>query len=171
MWKSDLQSMEKSKRKNDQNNLRRYWRFFIPLAFVLSLMVKFPLRIELRESFWDSVFYGTILLMCLVTAIKVYRRFGKQGYRLIAVALLCSGLSAWQMVDMMILRHERPYAFSYAGLGNAFEPRHDGWAFYHLRFRSSDILCHTLSERYIGNNFIAIAYDINRNASWGACGG
>lgn len=163
--------MEQAKRKNDPDNLQRYWRFLIPLMFLLALMVKFPLRIDLREAFWDAVFYGTISLICIATAIKVYRRFGKHGYRLIAVALLCSVLSGWQIVDMTILRYEGPPAYTFAGLANAFEPLHDGWAWYNLRFRNDDIMCHSLFERYIGNNFIAIAYDIDRNATWFACGG
>src|SRR5689334_20918151 len=144
--------MEKTKHKNDPNNLRHYWRFLIPLGILLALMVKFPLRIDLRESFWDAMFYGAISLICIAIAIRVYRHLGKHGYRLIAATLLCSALSGWQIVDMTILRYEGPSAHSYAGLANAFEPLHDGFAWYNLRFPSDNIMCHTLFERYIGNN-------------------
>jgi hypothetical protein len=150
--------------------LHHYWHFFLPLAIILILMVKFPLRIDLRESFLDVVFYGTISLFCSITAIQVYRRFGKQGFRLIAVILLSVILSIWQIVDVAILRLEGSPAHSFAGT-NPFEPIHDGFAWYSLRFPRDDILCHSIFERYIGNGFIAIAYDINRDATWFACGG
>lgn len=162
-------SMEHEKRKNHPDTLRRYWRFLIPLAFVLSLMVKFPLRIVLGESFWDTMFYGTIVLICIGTAIHVYRRFGRRSHRFIAVALFCSVLAAWQIVDITLWRYEIPSGFSYAGLANAFEPLHDGLAWYMPRFQRD--FCGRLHERYIGNNFIAIVYDIDRNLMPMGCGG
>jgi hypothetical protein len=163
--------MEETKGNHGEVSLRPYWCFFLPLTTMLIVMVEFPLRIDLRESFADALYYGTISLICIATAIRVYRRFGKHGYRLIALTLLCSVLSGWQVVDMMILRLEGPPAYTFAGSADAFEPLHDGWAWYGLRFRRDDILCHSLFERYIGNNFIAIAYDIDRNATRFACGG
>ncbi len=166
--------MEQAKHKNNPDILRRYWHFFIPLAFILSLMVKFPLRINLRESFWDAVFYGTILLFCIATAIKVYYSFGKRGYRLIAAALLCSGFAVWQIVDMVILRDEGPSFHSYRGLAtdpaNVLEPFHHGSTWYDRRFPDGGG-CYGISEQYIGNNFIAIAYNIDRNAIRMGCGG
>src|SRR5687767_12975410 len=95
-----LDFMEEIKGENGVTNLRRYWRFFLPLTFILILMVNFPLRIDLRESFCDALFYGTISLICIATAIRVYRRFGQDGLRLIVVILLCSILSGWQIFDM-----------------------------------------------------------------------
>jgi hypothetical protein len=163
--------MEKIKSKNDIVDLRHYWRFFITLTLGLALMVKFPLRIELSESFWDTVYYGTISLSCLITAIRVYRRYSKHSFRLIAVILLSCGLASWQIVDVAILRLEGSPAHTFASSANVFEPIHAGFAWYNPRFPSDDILCHSIFERYIGNNFIAIAYDIDRNATWFACGG
>lgn len=162
--------MEKAKRKNDANNLRRYWQFFIPLAFILCLMVRFPLRIVLGESFWDAMFYGTIVLICIGTALHVYRRFGRRSHRFVGVALFCSVLAGWQIVDMTLLRYERP-SNAYAGLANTFEPLHDGSAWYKARFQQDVSGCRNISERYIGNSFIAIVYDINRNAFRMGCGG
>lgn len=163
--------LDSGKTKNDGDTLRRYWRIFIPLTVILVLMVRFPLRIDLREAFWDAVFYGTISLTCIATAIYIYRRFGKRIYRLIAVMLLCSILSGWQIIDMTILRYDRPFGYSFAGLANIFEPLHKGETYYSLHFPRDDIVCHILIERYIGNNFMAIVYSTDRYASWGACGG
>jgi hypothetical protein len=164
-------SMENNKPQNDAKGLRRYWLVFIPLTIVLALMVKFPLRIDLRESFYDCLFYGTISLICVATAIHAFRRFHRRSYWLIVILLLCSLLSGWQVVDMGILRYEGPPAYTFAGSENAFEPLHHGWAWYNLRYPSDKIMCHSLFERYYGNNFIAIAYDIDRKATWFACGG
>lgn len=167
--------MEQAKRKNHPDNVRRYWLFFIPLAFALSLMVKFPLRINYRESLWDAVFYGTILLLCIATAIHVCRRFGWHSYRLVAIALLCSVLAVWQIVDMTILREERPSIHSYAGTfadpADPFEPFHAGWVWYDQQFPRDVGGCRGVAERYIGNNFIAIVYDIDRSALRMGCGG
>jgi len=163
--------MEEAEGKSGIDHLRRDWRFFTLLLIFLVVMVKFPLRIKLREAFWDAMFYGTISLICVGAAVRIYRNYGKHGLRLIAVILLCIVLSMWQIVDMTILRLEGTPAYTFSGLAGIFEPIHDGWAWYGLRFPNDDIMCHSLFERYVGNNFIAIAYDINRNATWFACGG
>jgi hypothetical protein len=162
---------EEIKGKNSVTNLRRYWRCFLPLTLILILMVNFPLRIDLRESFWDAVFYGIISLICILTAIQVYRRFGKGGLRLIAVILLCSVLAGWQIFDMVVLRLSGSPAHSFASSSSPLEPLHDGWAWYNLRFPSDEIMCHSLVERYFGNHLIAITYEIKRDVSWFACGG
>jgi hypothetical protein len=163
--------MDETKSHNNKDSMRCYWRFLIPFTTLLIVMVKFPVRIGLQEAFWDSVFYGTLSLICVATAVRAYRRFGSRSYRLAAVALLCSVLAGWQVVDMAILRVEGPFAHTFASTGGVFEPIHDGWASYNLRFPSHTIMCHILSESYIGNNVIAIAYDIRRDAAYGACGG
>jgi hypothetical protein len=157
--------MEHVKRKNHPDPVRRYWRFFIPLAFVLCLMVKFPLRIVLGESFWDAMFYGTIVLICIGTAIHVYRRFGRRSHRFVAVALLCSVLAAWQIVDMTLLRYESRTIPGTSGVNvNAFEPFRDGSLWYKRHPREGQGSCYGTLERFIGNNFIAIVYDIDRYA-------
>jgi hypothetical protein len=166
-----LDFMEETKGKNGVTNLRRYWRFFLPLTFVFILMVNFPLRIDLRESFCDALFYGIISLICIATAIRVYRRFGQEGLRLIAVILICSALSGWQIFDMVILRQEGSPAHTFASSSSPFEPLHEGWAWYNLRFPNDHIMCHSLFERYFGNHLIAITLEIKRDASWFACGG
>jgi hypothetical protein len=163
--------MEETSDKNSKTNLGRYWRFFLPLTLFLLLMVKFPLRIDLREAFFDSLFYGTISLLCVLTAIRVYRRFGKFGLRLITVILLCSALSGWQIFDLVILRYEGSPAHTFHSSSNTFEPFEHGWMWYKLRFPSDEILCHSLFERYFGNHLIAITLEIKRDASWFACGG
>ena len=164
-------SLKIDKTQESDNPLRRYWRAFIPLMILLNLMVYFPLRIHQRESFLDALFYGSISLLCIAAAIRVYRRFGKRNRVLIIVILLCAVLSSWQIFDMTILRLEGTSVYTFAGSANILEPLHNGWAWYGLRFPSDQIMCHSVFERYIGNNFIAIAYDINRTASWSACGG
>ncbi len=156
---------------NDVKRLRRYWRSSTLLTIVLALMVKYPLRIDLHESFYDCLFYGTISLICIISAVQIFLRFRWRSRWLIALLLLCSLLSSWQIVDMAVLRIEGPSAHTYASLEDAFEPMHDGWAWYNLRYPSDRIMCHALFERYYGNNFIAIAYDIDRKATWFACGG
>jgi hypothetical protein len=158
-------------RDTDTARLRQYWRAFLPLSIILTLMINFPLRIDLRESFYDALFYGTISLICIATTILVYRRFGKQGRYLIAVILLCSLLSGWQIFDLVILRYERPPSVSFAYASNTFEPFDHEWAWYGLRFRSPDIMCHSLYERYFGNHLISITLEIKRDVSWYACGG
>ncbi|MCA0457186.1 MAG: hypothetical protein LCI00_24655 [Chloroflexi bacterium] len=157
--------------KNEKPNLHRYWRFWIPAAVILALMVKFPLRIDLRESTLDGLFYGSISFGCLVMMVRVYWRFGNDAHRLMAIILLCALLSSWQVIDMMILREEGPSAHTYASSSNIFEPLHDGWAWYNLRFPDRNIMCHSLFEQYVGNHILAIAYNINREATWFACGG
>jgi hypothetical protein len=159
--------MKETVHQNHITNLRRYWRFFLPLTLILALMMKFPLRIALRESFFDALFYGTISLMCVAAAIYVYRRFSKTGLRLIAVILLCSFLSGWQIFDLVILRHETTFVF----FGFYESPDYDGFAYYGLHFRNDDILCHVILERYFGNYLVAITLEINREASWYSCGG
>jgi hypothetical protein len=162
--------MEHAKRKNHPDTLQRYWRFFIPLAFVLSLMVRFPLRIVLGESFWDVVFYGTIMLISIGTAIHVYRRFGRHSHRFAAVALLCSVLAAWQIVDMTLLRNEIRTS-RYSASRGIWGPFHDGALWYERHPREGRGSCYQTRERYIGNNFIAIVYDIDRNAIRMGCFG
>jgi hypothetical protein len=84
---------------------------------------------------------------------------------------MCSLLSGWQIFDLVILRYEGSPAHSYASASNEFEPFNYGWIWYNLRFRSPEIMCHSLYERYFGNHLIAIIIEIKRDASWFACGG
>lgn len=149
----------------------RYWRFWLFVTIILSLMVKFPLRIMLRESFVDTLFYGAITFSCIVAATRVYRRFGRESRRLTAVILLCSLLSAWQIFDLDVLRLEGPPAYAFSATAGIFEPLHYGWAWYNLRFPNPNVMCNSLFELYFGNNVIAITYEINRDATWFACGG
>ncbi len=167
-----LNTREETNHKVNSTNLRRYWRFWLPITIILALMVKFPLRIDLRESFLDALFYGSITLTGIATAVRVYRRFGEQGRRLIAVTLLCSVLSGWQIFDMVVLRQEISPAHSFASGSSPLEPLHNGWAWYNLRFPNPNIVCnYALFERYVGNHMIAIVYEINRDATWFSCGG
>src|SRR5712691_8570886 len=96
-----LNSGEESREKDVAARLRRYRRVALRLFFVLVLMVKCPLRIALPELVYDVIFYGTISLICVALAIQVGGRFGKRGSRLIAVFLLCSVLSGWQIFDLL----------------------------------------------------------------------
>ena len=163
--------MEKVKRKNDTPDLHRYWRFFLPLTVVLGLMVKFPLCIDMRESLCDALFYGTISTLCVLTAARIYYRAGQHGYRLIAVIGLCSLLSAWQLVDPVILRDGGSFDHSYGSATSIFEPLHEGGAWYFPHFPRDDIQCHKHYERYFGNHMIAIVLEIKRDATWAGCGG
>lgn len=150
--------MDKTKRKNNPDSLRRYWYVFFPLMIILSLMIYFPLRIALDELLYDTIFYSAILLICIVSAIRIYLRFRKRSRQLVFVILLCVLLSGWQVFDLAILRTGHQSSL----IANTY---------YELRFRNDAILCHELSERHIGNDVIAIAYDIDREASWPVCGG
>ena len=121
-------SLKIDKTQESDNPLRRYWRAFIPLMILLNLMVYFPLRIHQRESFLDALFYGSISLLCIAAAIRVYRRFGKRNRVLIIVILVCAVLSGWQIFDMTILRLEGTSVYTFAGSANILEPVHDGRA-------------------------------------------
>lgn len=163
--------MEETKHQNGSTNLHHYWRLFLPLTVILALMVKFPLRIGIGELLYDLLFYGTISLICIATMIHVLKRAGKGAYRLIAIMLLCCLLSGWQVFDLYVLRMGRPAVY---GFGNAMSPNftdQDGVGLYVLRFPRDDILCHSLYERYYGNYEIAITVELNRDATWFACGG
>lgn len=146
------------KAKNTSKSLRFYWYFFLPLTLVLAVMIYFPLRIALDELLLDIIFYGAIMLACILSAIRVYLRFPKRGRRLLAVILLCVLLSGWQVFDLTVLRY-----------GNSTPL--PGFIYYTVRFPNKTIVCHNITERYVSNTFITIAYDINREASWFACGG
>lgn len=159
-----LTSEETTKHKNDVINQRRYWYFFLPLTLFLALMVKFPLRFILQESLFDILFYGVIALDCIITIVRIYRRFGKCVWHLMAVVFLCCVLSGWQVFDLAVLRYNGSQA---SGFGDDRE----GFQYYKFRFPNKDILCHTLYERYWGNKYIMITVEINREATWFACGG
>lgn len=127
---------------NDKPNLRRYWYFWIPTAIFLAIMVKFPLRFVIGESLFDIVFYGAIAVDCVVTVIRVYRRFGNRALRVISLILLCFVLSGWQVFDLAVLRYQGSPASGFSSFfgKNEFE----GMAWYNLRFRRDDIMCHSL---------------------------
>lgn len=164
--------MEIIQQKTGVINKRPYWRFFLPLSLFLTLMVKFPLRIVLNELFYDALFYGAISLGCIATAIQIAQRVGKYGYRLIIVILLCSVLSGWQIFDLFILRTGRPPSvLVFGSVGSPNFSDQDGLAWYGLRFPNDNIMCHSLYERYFGNYLIAITLEIDRGATWFACGG
>lgn len=150
--------MDRLKSKNNSQSLRFYWHFFIPLTVILSLMIFFPLRIALDELLLDTIFYGVIMLACIISAIRIYLRFRRRSYRLVGIILLCILLSGWQVFDLAILRNGRQTTWIY---DTSYEPR----------FKNDEIRCHTISERYFGNDLIAIAYNINWQDSWGGCGG
>jgi hypothetical protein len=141
------------------------------LAFVLALLVKFPLRIDLHELDHDVLFYGTITLFCVVTAAHVYRRSGRHGYRLIAVFLLCSMLSGWQIFDLLVLREGSPSVIYFGNEMGSGNNDYEGGAWYNLRYPNEEIMCNSLIEKYFGNYTIAITTSINRDATWFACGG
>ena len=150
--------MEKSKRKI-HDNIRPYWYVFLPLMIALAIMIYFPLRIALDELLLDTIFYGTIMLACIISAIHVYRRFRKRSRRLVVIILLCVFLSGWQVFDLNILR------------GAYLSPQMGNTIYYSVRFTNDEIICHNYTEQYIGNDIIALVYDIDRNASWFRCGG
>ena len=169
---TSIEPMDSGKAKYEGNTLRRYWLIFIPLAVLLVLMVKFPLRIDVRELFYDTLFYGFICFLCIAAAFRVFQRFGKFGYRLIAVVMLCALLSGWQIFDLYVVRTGR--SPSVYGFGDTMSPNftdYDGLAWYGLRFLNDDIMCHSLYEQYYGNYMIAITVEISRDATWFACGG
>lgn len=167
-----VEPVDSGKTKNDRNTFRRYWRIFIPLAVLLVLMAEFPLRIDVRELFYDTLFYGAISLLCIAAAFRVFHRVGKVGYRLIAVIMLCALLSGWQIFDLYVVRTgSSPSVY---GFGDTMSPNftdYDGLAWYGLRFPNDDIMCHSLYEQYYGNDMIAITVEISRDATWFACGG
>ena len=150
--------MDTAKTKKGFQSLRLYWYFFIPLTILLALMIYFPLRTALDELLYDTIFYSVIMLICIISAIRVYLRFRKRGRRLVAIILLCVLLSGWQVFDLTVLRYGHSFPLP-------------GYIYYTVRFPDKTILCHNITERYVSNTFITVAYDINREASWFACGG
>ena len=154
----------------------RYWYFFVPLTLFLALMVKYPLRIHVQQSIYSAVFYGLITLACLLTAIWVYRRWGKRCQHLILVIVLCSALSGWQVVDLLLLRTDwANMSGGFCPLDGSDEycPPHYGFSWYDQRFVEQRSRCDTpmLLEWYFGNKDIAITVSIWRNATWFPCGG
>src|SRR5688572_27968772 len=115
--------MEKTKRKNGDINLRRYWFIFLPLMLFMALMVKHPLRFGIGELRDDGILYGVIALLCVAVAIRVYRRAGKYSCRLIAVILLCAIFAGWQPFDIFVLRlrtHSPAYGFGLESTGQDY---------------------------------------------------
>jgi hypothetical protein len=163
--------MDAATPQHESTSLRRYWLVFLPTAFVLALMVRFPLQIALEESFLDALYYGGIVLVCIAAAIRAHRRFSKRARRLIALILLCSLLSGWQVFDMVILRQEGPFASSFTYPLTPLEPLQEQWASYNVRFPNPAIVCHIRVERYFGNSILAITLEIKRDATYAVCGG
>jgi len=151
--------MDRTKRKNQPDYLRRYWFVFLSLMLILALMMYFPLRIKLDELLLDIIFYGTISIACLLTTVWIYRRYAKQGHRLIVVIVLCALLSSWQVFDLAILRT----GYIEFGMGNTL--------YYATRFPDDNISCHMFVEQYIGNDWVALTRTIWRDGSWFRCGG
>jgi len=149
--------MDKPKGKNSPSSLRYYWYFFIPLTVILSLMIFFPLRIVIDELLYDTIFYGVILLFCIASTVHIYLRFRERSHRLVAVLLLCTILSGWQVFDIAVLR---------TGGSNVWMHK----IYYGVRFQHRHCQI-DFSERLVGNHVIAIAYDVNRNDLWPNCGG
>ena len=162
---------EKMKNKNSPSSIRRYWYFVIPLTIFLLLMVKFPLRILVREKFADALFYGAISLGCIALSVHLYRRFRKMASRLILITLLCSVLSGWQIFDLYYLRTSIGL-LTWGSEGYfSFESEYQGLAFYGLRFSHQNGCAPGLEEFYWGRPELAITIKIDRNAIWYACGG
>jgi hypothetical protein len=96
--------------KHTKINQRRYWCFFLPLAVILGLIVKFPLRFILQESLSDMLFYGSIALACIAIGIRVYRQFGRRGRSLIRCCLdgryliwvFCVMINHWLLALVLI---------------------------------------------------------------------
>jgi hypothetical protein len=133
--------------------------------------VKFPLRILNQETYYDMLLYGGVSLACLAAAFHIYRRFGRRGWRLMAVVLLGVVLAGWQVFDLAILRYEGASVYGFGPVMSSSFGENDGLAWYGLRFENSGVWCHGLYERYWGNRYIAITVEINREATWFACGG
>jgi hypothetical protein len=163
--------MQSTVNSEDKPNTKHYWRFMLPVAFILALMVKFPVRFGLPELTYTVFFYATISLICLAVAIHCFRRFRKRGYRLISVILLCAVLSEWQVFDLLALRTGRPAAWGFGPTLDHSLSDYEGLAYYGLRFPNKAILCNVVYERYFGNQVMAVTVEINRDASWFACGG
>jgi hypothetical protein len=103
--------MENAPVKN--SNLRHYWHIFLPLAFILTLMLRFPLRIFMGGSIYDAILYGTIAFMCFVVGIWVYARFRKPAIPLIMIILWCAVVCVWQVLDVLVLRSPFVHAYFY----------------------------------------------------------
>jgi hypothetical protein len=161
--------VEKSKRKNGELNSKRYWQIFGTLAIILLVMLRFPVRVWLSETLDDILIFGTLSLGCLYTAIHVYRHSKWQFRRLIAVILLCATLSAWQVLDLGVLRYTYVRIVEFGYYGEDI-PDYFGYAWYIPRFPNDDIMCHSIFERYIGSYHIAITTEI-KHVPWFACGG
>src|SRR5690606_23152124 len=96
-----------------QNNYyRRYWIIFLLLACFLTVMVRFPIRLnltaikgaDLHYVAPEIYIYSVMIAICLIAAVQVYRHFQHGRRRLMAVILTCAVLAAWQIVDIGILR-------------------------------------------------------------------
>ena len=162
--------MQKAKRKNESQPLRRYWRIFLPLLVLLTVFLRFPLRIFLRDMVYTIIMYGAVSVLCVIVALWVYRRYGRLARRLVAVIALCAIFSGWQVFDLTVLRTNTRSPAS----GIPINPSHSrliGWAWYYPRFPDYEsIYCHSIQEHYFGIRLIAIAYSIEYKP-WFACGG
>lgn len=160
-------------RETSSNELSRFWWILITLLIFLALMVKFPLRIFIGESLFDSLFYGPISLMCVVFAQRIYSRFGDNSHRLLLLLLLCSLLAGWQVFDLIGLRYESSSVHGFGPEMSTYFTEYDGLAWYNPRFQNNRHICDVgfIYERYYGNKTIAITVEIRRGATWFACGG
>jgi hypothetical protein len=162
--------MDKGKRKTSEFNSRRYWRIFLPLGIILLLCVRFPIRITLPDLYDDILLYGAISLISLLVAIRIYHR-SKWAYRqLLVVILLCAVLSGWQVIDLGVLRFQTSGAYCFCDLYNGYKSSFMGFAWYEPRFRNPEIMCHSIREHFIGNEYLAITTE-TRHVPWYACGG
>jgi hypothetical protein len=159
--------MDATKCKYKEPNIKRYWLIYIPLTIAMLLLWRFPLRILLRETSSDLLFYSSLSFAFLLSAFNVYR-LSKWKFRgLISVILLCVGLSAWQVFDLAIVRAEVP-SISFENYGNS--PDGFGRVWYNVRMKNDAIDCHSIFEKVIGNMYIAIAIE-TQHTRWYACGG
>jgi hypothetical protein len=159
--------MEKVKRKTSELNSRRYWLIFLPLAIVLLICLRFPIRITLPDLTDDILLYGSISLVSLLVALRIYVRSKWAYRRLLAVVLLCSALAGWQLIDLGVLRAPRSGTFCY---DVGYQDSYIGYAYYSSTFKIPESHSHFLLEYFIGNDYIAIAYEV-QHPTWWPCGG
>lgn len=161
--------MEKSKRKRGEISLRTYWRIFLPLLIVLIVFLKFPLRIAYYDLVDDIVLYGALSLICMFSALRIYRRFHNEARRRTFIVLLCAILSGVHVFDLAILRAGTGGVYARPGTAYPEKPFY-GFAWYVPRFSNDAIMCHSIYEEHWGTSLISIATKI-KHTSWFACGG
>lgn len=150
----------------------RLWCIVVPLLVLLFIFLRYPLRIDTGELDHDIQFYGAITLITGLCAFALFRRYRRSVGRLMIALLICALLSGWQVFDLMILHNGGPMVDRFWPDEELRElPLDQGWNWFNVRFKRGDVQCHTMWERYYGSRNFAITIEMDRNATWLACGG